>query len=215
MRIDVVFDTICPWCYIGKRRLERALAQRPEICVELRWRPFLLNPEMPLTGVERQTYLERKFGNSYRIQRILGAASLAAEVENIHFNFELIERTPSSINSHRLIHMASLSGRQTEVVEAVFNGYFVHGLDIGDPEVLVRLGTDCGLHPVEIREFLDGAAGGAAIRTENARIHRMGVSGIPCYFFNEQYAMSGAQDTEILTRLLDITHEHELESEVA
>lgn len=215
MRIDVIFDTICPWCYIGKRRLERALAQRPEICAEIRWRPFLLNPEMPVTGIERQAYLERKFGSSYRIQRILGAASLAAEAENIHFNFELIERTPSSINAHRLIHLASMSGRQTEVVEAVFNAYFVDGLDIGEIEVLIRLGCDSGLPQSEVREFLEGGAGAAAVRAENARIHRLGVSGIPCYFFNERYAVSGAQDTEILTRLLDITHEHELESEVA
>ncbi|HIJ62589.1 MAG TPA: DsbA family oxidoreductase [Rhodospirillaceae bacterium] len=215
MRIDVIFDTICPWCYIGKRRLERALAQRPEISAEIRWRAFLLNPEMPASGVDRQTYLERKFGSAYRIQRILGAASLAAEAENIHFNFDLMERTPSSINSHRLIHLASLSGCQSEVVESVFDAYFVQGLDISDIDILCRLGADCGLDPLELRDYLLGAAGVAAIRTENAHIHRLGVSGIPCYFFNERYAVSGAQDVEILTRLLDIAREHEVETAAA
>ena len=215
MIIDVWSDVVCPWCFIGKRRIERALAQRPEISAEIRWRAFLLNPEMPSTGIDRQTYLERKFGSSYRIQRILGAASLAAEAENIHFNFDLMERTPSSVNSHRLIHQASLSGCQSEMVEAVFNAYFVHGLDISDIDVLCRLGEDCGLDAVELRGYLQGGAGVAAIRTENAHIHRLGVSGIPCYFFNERYAVSGAQDLEILTRMLDIAREHEMETAAA
>jgi len=212
VKIDVIFDTVCPWCYIGKRRLERALAMRPDICAEIRWRPFLLNPEMPPSGLDRQTYLERKFGTPYRIQRILGATNLAAAAEKIYFNFEAIRRTPASVNSHRLIHLASLSGRQNEVVEAVFYAYFSEGLDIGDLQVLGKIGRDCGLNGQELDDYLRSQAGTTAVRSENGRLHRMGVSGIPCYLFNDKYAVSGAQDVEILLRLMDITGEEELET---
>jgi len=134
MRIDIVFDTVCPWCFIGKHRLEQALALRPGVKAELRWRPFLLNPDLPPEGMDRDTYLERKFGSSYRIQRIQGAAQQAGESEGIAFAFERMSRTPNSIQSHRLIQWAGAYGSlQTDLVEAVFRAYFEEGRDISEP----------------------------------------------------------------------------------
>ncbi|MTJ80562.1 MAG: DsbA family oxidoreductase [Telmatospirillum sp.] len=212
MRIDVIFDTVCPWCFIGKRRFERALALRPEVRAEVRWRPFLLNPEMPPGGLDRQVYLERKFGSNYRIQRIHGTAQQAGDSENITFNFDLIRRTPSSINSHRLIHLAASSTRQASIVEAIFQAYFVKGLDIGEIPVLRAIAEDCGLPGDEVEDYLQGDAGIGAIELENARFHRLGVSGVPCYILDDRYAVAGAQEPDMLARLLDIAQGTELET---
>ena len=204
MRIDVVFDTVCPWCFIGKHRLERALALRPEVRTEIRWRPFLLNPEMPPDGLEWQIYLERKFGSAYRIQRIHGAIAGAGEAEGIAFDFNGITRIPSSIDSHRLIQWAAGTGKQAQLVEAIFGAYFVRGMDIGDRDVLRRLATACGLPADEAERFLDGNEGAAEVEGENARVHRLGVGGIPCYIFDGRYAVAGAQEPDMLARLIDI-----------
>jgi predicted DsbA family dithiol-disulfide isomerase len=212
MRIDVIFDTVCPWCYIGKHRFERALALRPDVRAEIRWRPFLLNPEVPSTGLDRQIYLERKFGSSYRIQRIHSAAQQAGEGEGILFNFDAIKRTPNSVNSHRLIHLAADSTRQAIIVEAIFKAYFVHGQDIGDISVLVQLAESCGLPTQEVEEYLRSDAGVSAIDTENARFHRLGVSGVPCYVLDDCYAIAGAQEPDMLARLLDIAQGADLET---
>ena len=212
MRIDFVFDTVCPWCYIGKRRLERALAMRPDVVPELRWRPFLLNPELPPPGLDRQIFLERKFGSPYRIQRIHGAASSAGQAEDIRFNFDAIERTPSSINSHRLIQYVAPTGRQNEVVGAIFEAFFVNGEDIGDIDVLGQIAESCGIPRRPVENYLWSGNGITAVESENARMHRLGVSGVPCYIFDERYAVAGAQEPDMLARLLDIAREAELES---
>ena len=212
MRIDVIFDTVCPWCYIGKHRFERALARRPDVRPEIRWRPFLLNPEMPPGGLDRQVYLERKFGSSYRAQRVHGAAKQAAAAEGIPLNLDLIRRTPNSINSHRLIHYAAGSCQQGALVEAIFEAYFRYGQDIGDIGVLRRIAEACGLPGRDAEAYLWSGAGTPAIESENARVHRLGVSGVPCFIFEERYAMAGAQDADMLARLIDIAHESELES---
>lgn len=212
MRIDAIFDTVCPWCYIGKHRLERALARRPDMVAEVRWRPFLLNPEMPAGGLDRHVYLERKFGSSYRIQRVHGAAQLAGEAERIDFDFAAIKRTPNSINSHRLIHYAAGSSHQTELVEAIFDAYFRHGEDIGEVRVLRRIAERCGLPGNDIERYLWSNAGVSAVESENLRVHRLGVSGVPCFIFDERYAVAGAQEADMLARLLDIVREAELET---
>jgi predicted DsbA family dithiol-disulfide isomerase len=212
MRIDVIFDTVCPWCFIGKHRFERALALRPEVRAEIRWRPFLLNPEMPAGGLDRHIYLERKFGSTYRIQRILSAAQQAGEGDGIAFHFDAIQRTPNSVNSHRLIHFAADSTRQASVVEAIFTAYFVNGQDIGDIAVLGRIAESCGLNRKEAEDYLSSDAGSGAIDIENARFHRLGVSGVPCYILDERYAVAGAQEPDMLARLLDIAQGAELET---
>ncbi len=212
MRIDIVFDTVCPWCYIGKRRLDRALAARPDVLPELRWRSFLLNPEIPEQGIDRQAYLERKFGSTYRIHRIHGAAILAGQAEGINFNFESMTRTPNSIHSHRLIHYATDSAHQADIVEAIFHAYFVEGLDIGDVAVLHRIAEQCGLPGDATEDYLRSGLGAATVEGEHTRMHRLGVSGVPCYIFDERYAVSGAQEPDILVRLIDIAREAQLET---
>lgn len=212
MRIDVIFDTVCPWCYIGKHRFERALSLRPDVRAEIRWRPFLLNPEMPAAGLDRQIYLERKFGSSYRIQRIHGAAQQAGDSDGIKFNFDAIKRTPNSINSHRLIHFAADSTPLASLVEAIFQAYFVYGEDIGDIGVLRKLAESCGLPGDEVEDYLRSDAGVSAIEMENARFHRLGVSGVPCYILDDRYAVAGAQEPDMLARLLDIAQGAELET---
>jgi len=212
MRVDIVFDAVCPWCYIGKHRLERALAMRPDVVAEIRWRPFLLNPELPPHGIDRQSYLERKFGSNYRIQRIHAAAQQAGVSEDIHFNFDAITRMPSSLNAHRLINYAGLSGRQSEIVEAIFRAYFIEGRDIGDVATLVNIAGGLGFESREVERYLQGNAGILPVETDNARMHRLGVSGVPCYIFDDRYAIAGAQEAEIIARLLDIACETEVET---
>jgi predicted DsbA family dithiol-disulfide isomerase len=212
VRIDVIFDTVCPWCYIGKHRLEKALARRPEVQAEIRWRPFLLNPEMPAGGVDRQVYLERKFGSIYRIQRVHGAAKQAAAAEGITLNLDAIRRTPNSMNSHRLIHFASGSTRQAELVQAIFHAYFVRGQDIGDIRTLRQIAEDCGLPGREVETYLWSGGGTSIIESDNTRVHRLGVSGVPCFIFEESYAVAGAQEPDMLARLIDIARESEPET---
>jgi predicted DsbA family dithiol-disulfide isomerase len=219
MRIDIVFDAVCPWCFIGKHRIERALSMRPDVTPEIRWRPFLLNPELPPGGIDRQAYLERKFGSNYRIQRIHAAALQAGQGEGINFNFDAIRRMPNSMNAHRLINLFatalvsdSAGVRQSDIVEALFQAYFVEAIDIGEVPNLVKIAVAHGLNGREVEDYLRSGAGILQVETENARMHRLGVSGVPCYIFEEQYAIAGAQEPEIVARLLDIAREAQLES---
>jgi predicted DsbA family dithiol-disulfide isomerase len=212
MRIDVVFDTVCPWCYIGKHRLQRALAQRPGLRADLRWRPFMLNPDMPEDGLDRNVYLERKFGSSYRIQRIHSAAVTAGKQEGIEFDFDGMTRMPSSIKSHRLIQWAGTSDRQEPLVEAIYQAFFLKGQDIGQTPVLAAIAESVGLAGDAAAAFLDSNAGTSAVETEFAHIHRLGVSGVPCFILDEAYAVSGAQEPDILARLLDVARETEVET---
>lgn len=203
MHIDIYSDTICPWCFIGKRRLERALAARPELKVTIRWRAFQLNPWMPATGMPRGEYLKAKFGSTdagriYETIRRVGAS------EGIEFRFDLIPRTPNTLRSHRMIAHASDAGLQDEMVEALFNGYFIEGRDIGDPATLVELAEDAGLDPEEARRCLEGDAGVEAAAREDAAARGMGIQGVPCFIVDGAYAISGAQEPEYFYPLFDL-----------
>lgn len=207
MLIEVIFDTACPWCYIGKRRLERALGMRPGLGVDLRWRPLLLNPHLPTEGVDRDGYLARKFGGSHRLRRVLGAASAAGLAEGIEFDFDAIERTPNTLASHRLISFARRDGCQGAAVEAVFQAYFQRGEDIGDPNVLLRLGTGLGLPEEPLAGRLDREDEDPVLVGDDRRAQRLGVSGVPCFIFDATYAIAGAQEPDVLVRFIDLAHE--------
>lgn len=207
MKIDIIFDIVCPWCYVGKRRVERAVALRPAARIELCWRPFLLNPDMPSTGMDRGSYLENKFGSDNRVQRVFDAVRSAGNVLGIPFAFERIERTPSTVDTHRTIRFAANSGRQAEVVEALFHAYFVEGADLGDDTVLVRIAEQVGLDGHALRAYLLTNTDIANIFNDNARAHRMGVSGVPCFIFNDSHAIAGAQEVEVFLRLIDLALE--------
>ncbi|NQU61738.1 MAG: DsbA family oxidoreductase [Rhodospirillales bacterium] len=203
MEIDVIFDTVCPWCYIGKRRLEKALALRPLVAVTPKWRPFLLNPEMPPEGIDRSAYLAKKFGSEARVSRIYGTIGEAGQSVEIDFAFDRIDRTPNSIDSHRLLRFAENQGLVDEIVEVLFVEFFINGRDIGDIEILTEIGAAKGLDAADLRDYLESDEDVRLIYDENVRAHRLGINGVPSFSFNGNFVISGAQEPQVLARMLD------------
>ena len=194
LTIEVYSDVICPWCYVGKRRLERALKQWDSaVPVKMSWRPFQLNPTMPQQGMNRRQYLDAKFGGHAAAQAIYGQVSTAGAGEGIPFAFERIARTPNTFTAHRLIWFAEHHGKQDEVVERLFRQYFLEGNDIGNVETLVRAAADAGLDRAAINTFLASDEGGEAVKAEEAAGRRLGIRGVPYFVLNGAYALSGAQ----------------------
>ncbi len=208
MRIDIVADMACPWCYIGKRRLEKALQSRPLASEpEIGWQPFQINPNMPAGGMERTAYLEAKYGAADRARRHYGAISRAGREENIDFRFDLIRRTPNTVNSHRLIHFAGSHGLQNLVVEGLFRAYFTQGRDIGDVQVLAAIGAEAGLAPGDLTLYLESGKDSTYISREGRRIRDLGVTAAPCFVIGDRYAVSGAQAPEIFHQIFDLVRE--------
>ena len=203
MEIDIIFDTVCPWCYIGKRRLEKALTMRPHIKAKPKWRPFLLNPEMPPEGIDRTAYLVKKFGSEARVTRIYGAIGEAGQSVEIDFAFDRIDRTPNSVDSHRLLRFAEKKGLIDELVEVLFVEFFINGRNIGDIDVLTEIGAANGLDARKLRAYLDSDEDVRLIYDENVRAHRLGINGVPSFAFNDKFVISGAQEPEVLARMLD------------
>lgn len=208
MRIQVIFDPGCPWCYIGKRQLERALALRSAINARLSWWPFLLNPDLPPEGLDRSSYMIRKFGSEARVGRIHMAIADVGQSVEINFAFDRIRRTPNTVNAHRLIRFAGLYGRANEMVEATFYNYFVRGRDIGDDRVLVQIGGELDLDVRLLRAYLRGDADVAMIYSENARAHRLGINGVPAFVFEGAFVTCGAQESAVLARMMDVAREN-------
>ena len=156
MQVDVFSDTICPWCFVGKRRFERALSIRPQSGLRVRWRAFQLNPAMPAEGMERQAYLEAKFGGGDRARSLYDTVRAAGAGESIEFRFDLIKRTPSTLLSHRLLRRAMAQGQQDTLMELIFRGYFQEGQDIGNKEVLAEMADAVGMGEQSVLEYLDG-----------------------------------------------------------
>lgn len=202
--IDIAFDLICPWCYLGVRRLRRALRARPDIIPQLLWRPFLLNPDIPPGGVSRAEFVARKFGGEDRARRLQNALAELGRAEGIGFRFDLMGRVPSSINAHRLVRYAVREGLGEMMVEALFHAYFADGTDIGDLDRLAALAGRIGLDPNAALAFLRSGEGAEAVHTENLRAHRLGINGVPCFIIAGQQAIAGAQEPEVLERLLDV-----------
>jgi len=203
MQIDVVSDTICPWCFIGKRRLGRALIERPDIVFDVRWRAFRLDPTIPPEGVERRAYLKAKFGDGERPKAMSEAILAAGESEAIAFAFERIAKTPNTIDSHRLIRWAGSADLQDQMVETLFKAYFEEGRDIGDLDVLVELAGDAGMDTALVADLLEEGADREIVEREDETAHRMGISGVPTFIFANKYAVSGAHDPETLLQVID------------
>ena len=203
MQIDVCYDPICPWCYIGKRRLQRALGLRPAISATLHWRPFMLNPDMPPAGMERSAYLLHKFGTEARVRRLLGALEATGQTEEIAFQFDDIHHTPSTVTAHRLVHYADEHGLAEPVVESLFRSHFLEGRNIGDLDELSAIGRLVGLEGGALDAYLDSSSDVSWVREQNALAHRLGVNGVPCFLLDGELALQGAQPPEILARLLD------------
>lgn len=203
MQIDVVSDTICPWCFIGKRRLMRALYERPEIQFDLRWRAYRLDPSIPPEGVDRREYLAAKFGDNPNRDAMASALRDAGANENIAFAFDRIELTPNTTNSHRLIRWAGSAGVQTDVVELLFSAYFEQGRDIGDETVLAQIAGEAGMDSELVLQLLNEDADRELVEREDALAHQMGISGVPTFIFGSKYLVSGAHDPEQLLKVID------------
>lgn len=204
LRIEIVHDLVCPWCYLGVRRLLRALRRRPDLAFELIWRPFLLNPDMPRIGMASQEYVIRKFGGEERARRMYSTIRETGRAEGIDFRFDRIRRTPSSIDAHRLVRYAGGYGRAAPMVEALFAAHFTDGHDLGDHGVLAAIGMACGLDSFLVRAFLQSDSELDAVHADNLRAHRLGINGVPCFVVDGTHAIAGAQEPEVIERLLDI-----------
>ncbi|WP_338144477.1 DsbA family oxidoreductase [Neoroseomonas marina] len=204
LQIEVVFDLVCPWCYLGTRRLRRALRARPDIVADILWRPFLLNPDIPAAGLPRQDFLTRKFGGEERARRLHATISELGRAEGVPFRFDRILRMPSSLDAHRLVRYAAREGQADQMVEALFHGYFAEGLDLGHIDSLVRIATRVGLEHGAVHRFLDSGAEADAVHAENLRAHRLGINGVPCFVVAGRHAIAGAQEPEVIERLIDV-----------
>ena len=204
MTIEVVFDLVCPWCYLGIARLMRMLRSRPEVPVEIHWRPFLLNPDIAPGGVPRQDYLVRKFGGEDRARRLHGTIAELGAAEGIEFRFDLIRRVPHTLDPHRLVRWAATRGDADSLVMAIFAAHFCEGRDIANPEVLTTLAGAAGLDRAATRDFLATTQEVEAVHAENLRAHRLGINGVPCFVVAGGSAIAGAQEPEVLERLLDV-----------
>jgi predicted DsbA family dithiol-disulfide isomerase len=212
MQIDVISDTVCPWCYIGKRRLSRALEMRPEVEFDIQWRPYQLDPDVPREGVDRAAYMKAKFGEGPRVSAMGDALKAEGLREGIPFAFDKIERRPNTLDSHRLIRWAATAGIQDSVVERLFAAYFLEGRDIGDPAVLEFLAADAGMDSIEVAELLSGDTDLAAVDRETKLAGEMGITGVPTFIFANKFVLSGAREAEVLVQVIDKAMEAEDES---
>ena len=197
LAVDVISDVICPWCYIGKRRLEKAItALNGRHEVQVRWHPFQLNPAMPPDGISRKEYRIRKFGSLARSQELDANVVAVGEAEGIHFAFDRIERTPNTVDAHRLIWLAGQEGCQDAVVESLFRAYFTEGRDISNRQALIDVMAEAGLERQRAEAVLNSDEGTAAIKEAEGLTERFGVTGVPFFVVNNQHTLSGAQPAE-------------------
>ncbi len=204
MQIDVISDTVCPWCFIGKRRLQRAMASRPNIVFDVKWRPYQLDPTVPREGADRQAYMRARFGDdpqkTLEMHKVLIAEG---EKEGIAFDFAAIARRPNTLDSHRLIRWADAAGVQDDVVERLFIAYFENGEDIGDIRILSDIADLCGMDGVEVAQMLESDTDLALVTREDQIAREMGVTGVPAMIFGGKLAVSGAREPEMLAVVID------------
>jgi predicted DsbA family dithiol-disulfide isomerase len=192
--IDVVSDVVCPWCFIGKRRLEKAIAMRPDIPVEIRWRPYFLNDWVPREGIDRDAYLTKKFGSPERYKGIAGRVAAAAQAEGLTYNIGGISRQPNTLDCHRLILWARNTGDAGRMKQRLMELYFTEGADLTDREVLVKAAADCGMDAELTRELLASDRDVDRVSQEAEQAKQAGIEGVPCFIFGGVLAVSGAQD---------------------
>ena len=204
MQIDVISDTVCPWCFIGKRRLMRAMGLRPQIAFDVKWRPYRLDPTVPKGGMDRQAYMRAKFGDDpMKIVEMHKLIAAEGAKDGIEFDFAAIRRRPDTLDSHRLIRWAEAAGVQDEVVERLFIAYFENGEDIGDIRTLADIADLCGMDGVEVAQMLETDTDLALVEREDQLAHEMGVTGVPAMIFGNKLAVSGAREPELLVSVID------------
>jgi len=202
VKLDILSDPICPWCYIGKTNLDRALEQVGDHPFEIEWHPFQLNPEMPAGGMDRREYLEHKFGGREGALKAYAPVVEAAEAAGLELDFAGIQRTPNTLNAHRLIHWAGYEGRQTPVVSALFRAYFKEARDIGDLDVLADIADGAGLDAAMMRKLLQGDADADDIRARDAWARERGVTGVPTFIVGQRHAVPGTQPADLWVKVI-------------
>jgi predicted DsbA family dithiol-disulfide isomerase len=203
IKLDILSDPICPWCYIGWTNLARALEARPDHPLAIEWHPFQLNPDMPAEGMDRRAYMAAKFGGQEGAVRAYMPVMKHAAAAGLTLHLDRIPRTPNTLDAHRLIHWAGIEGRQTPVALALFKAYFVEGQDIGDPATLTEIAARAGLDRAMIATLLTSDADAADIAARDAHARRRGVTGVPTFVLANQHVISGAQPTQLWLDILD------------
>jgi predicted DsbA family dithiol-disulfide isomerase len=203
VRIDVVSDIVCPWCFIGKHRLEKAIALNPDIPVEVHWRPYFLNDWIPREGISREQYLTTKFGSSERYKGIAQRVSAAAAAEGLTYAMDKISRQPNTLDAHRLIRWADEIGKAAEMKQRLMDLYFTEGADLTSHTVLAQAAADIGLDAEATRKALASDKDVAEIEREALSAKEAGIDGVPCFIFGGKFAISGAQAPEDLAEAIE------------
>ena len=202
VNLDIISDPICPWCFIGKTNLKMALGGKLNLIFNIRWHPFQLNPEMPAQGMERRTYLERKFGGKEAAVKAYAPVVEHAEMAGLTLNLEAISHTPNTLDAHRLIHWAGVEEKQNAVVDALFEAYFQNGRNIGDSEVLADIADSCGMDAAVVLKLLNSEADKEETRARDASARDMGVNSVPTFIVAGQHAVPGAQPAALWTQVI-------------
>lgn len=202
--IDIVSDVVCPWCYIGQKRLEQARAAAPEVAVDIRWRPYQLDPTIPLEGHDRKAYMLAKFGSAERLKEIHARVREAGAEAGIEFDFEAIKVSPNTLDAHRVLRWAGTmeGGVQDRLARRLFRLYFEEGANVGDHAVLIEAARDSGMDSAVVETLLPTSADVTEVREEIETAARMGIRGVPCFLLEGRYAVMGAQDPETLADAL-------------
>jgi predicted DsbA family dithiol-disulfide isomerase len=203
LRIDVVSDVVCPWCFIGKRRLEKALQLAPDVPVEVHWHPYFLNDWIPPEGISRTDYLTTKFGSPERYKEIAQRVTAAAADEGLDYAADRLSRQPNTTDAHRLIRWAGGIGKAPEMKQKLMDLYFTEGADLTNAAVLVQAAADVGLDPEDVREALASDTDVEAVTREAQSAKEAGIEGVPCFIFGGRYAVSGAQAPEYLAQMIE------------
>jgi predicted DsbA family dithiol-disulfide isomerase len=203
MTIDVYADIACPWCYVGRARLQQALDQRPNLDVTLQWRPFQLQPDLPPKGRDFRAVLEKKFGSWDRVEQMFDRIRTMGGEEGLTFDFDAIEVAPNTADAHRLVLWAQEQNAGDAMATALFRAYFSEGRNVSNRDVLVACANDVGLDPEAAHTVLDGDEYADEVRASQQQAQRQGITGVPCYVFGGKQAVMGAQPAEVLTEALD------------
>ena len=206
IKLDIMSDPICPWCFIGKAYLDKALSAHPNHPFLIEWHPFQLNPDMPANGMGRREYLEGKFGGKEAAVRAYAPVEESAKTAGVAIDFEGMQRTPNTINAHRLIHWAGIEGRQTAAVSALFKAYFTDAHDIGDPDVLIDIAKSVEMDADVVKRLLDSDEDLKLIQDRDKHSRKMGINSVPTFIIANQHAVPGAQPPELWAQVIaDLT----------
>ncbi|HML08836.1 MAG TPA: DsbA family oxidoreductase [Xanthobacteraceae bacterium] len=205
VRIDVVSDVVCPWCYIGKRRLEMALTLTPDIAVDVNWRPYFLNPWIPREGIDRETYLETKFGSAERYGVIAERVAAAAAMDGLAYAADKISRQPNTLDCHRLILWSRSATEPGRMTQRLMELYFAEGADLSDSKTLITAAVECGMDGDLVRRLLASDADVDRVEAEANSAKEAGIDGVPCFIFGGSVIVTGAQSPEYLASAIERT----------